>query len=115
VAKILIVDDEPLIAMLVEAWLVDMGHQPVGPAHSLGEALALVGADLDAAIVDLTLGNESGRPVAEALAARGAPFIYATGGYEDELADMPRGRGVLMKPFGFTAFEAAIQTMLSAG
>jgi DNA-binding response OmpR family regulator len=115
VAKILIVDDEPLIAMLVEAWLVDMGHQPVGPAHSLGEALALVGADFDGAIVDLTLGTESGRPVAEALAARGAPFIYATGGYEDELADMPRGRGVLMKPFGFTAFEAAIQAMLSAG
>lgn len=111
-ARILIVDDEPLIAMLVEAWVVDMGHEPVGPAHSLGEAQALMGSDIDAAVVDLTLGHESGRPIAEALAAKGAPFVYATGQAEAQLDDMPRASGVLLKPYSFEAFEAAVQAML---
>jgi DNA-binding response OmpR family regulator len=112
-AKILIVDDEPLIAMLVEAWIVDMGHEPVGPANSLAEARALLDAKFDAAIIDLTLGHESGRPIAEALAARGAPFVYATGQSEGELDDMPRASGVLLKPYTFEAFEAALHTMLA--
>jgi DNA-binding response OmpR family regulator len=111
-ARILIVDDEPLIAMLVEAWVVDMGHEPVGPAHSLGEAQALMGSGVDAAVVDLTLGAESGRPIAEALAAKGSPFVYATGQAEAQLDDMPRASGVLLKPYSFEAFEAAVQAML---
>jgi DNA-binding NarL/FixJ family response regulator len=111
-AKILIVDDEPLIAMLVEAWIVDMGHEPVGPAHTLAEAQALLAAPFDGAIVDLTLGGDSGRPIAEALAARGAPFVYATGQSEAELGDLPRASGVLLKPFSFEAFEAALRAML---
>jgi len=111
-ARILIVDDEPLIAMLVEAWVVDMGHEPVGPAHSLGEAQALMGAGIDAAVVDVTLGHESGRPIAEALAAKGSPFVYATGQAETQLDDMPRASGVLLKPYSFEAFEAAVHAML---
>ena len=111
-AKILIVDDEPLIAMLVEAWIVDMGHEPVGPAASLREAMALIDKPFDAAVVDLTLGAESGRPVAEALAAKGAPFLYATGQAETQLDDLPAAAGVLLKPYSFEAFEAAVQAML---
>jgi CheY-like chemotaxis protein len=112
-AKILIVDDEPLIAMLVEAWIGDLGHEAVGPATSLAEARALLDATFDAAIIDLTLGCESGRPIAEALAARGAPFVYATGQSEGELDDMPRACGVLLKPYTLEAFEAALHTMLA--
>ncbi len=114
-AKILIVDDEPLIAMLVEAWLVDMGHEPVGPAHSLAEATALLDGALDGAIVDLTLGADSGRPIAEALAAKGAPFVYATGQAEAQLDDLPLASGVLLKPYSFEAFEAAVHAMLPRG
>ncbi len=114
-AKILIVDDEPLIAMLVEAWLVDMGHEPVGPAHSLAEATALLDGVLDGAIVDLTLGADSGRPIAEALAAKGAPFVYATGQAEAQLDDLPHASGVLLKPYSFEAFEAAVHAMLPGG
>jgi len=110
----LIVDDEPLIAMLVEAWISDMGHDPVGPAHSLAEAQALLGEPIDGAIVDLTLGGESGRPIAEALAALGAPFLYATGQAETQLDDLPRAAGVLLKPYSFEAFEAAVHAMLPA-
>ena len=111
-ARLLIVDDEPLIAMLMEAWVVDLGHQPVGPAHSLAEAWPLLEQPIDGAIVDLTLGLESGRPIAEALAAKGAPFLYATGQAEGELDDLPPAAGVLLKPFSFEAFVAAVQAML---
>ena len=114
-ARILIVDDEPLIAMLMEAWLVDMGHEPVGPAQSLAEASALVEGALDGAIVDLTLGGESGRPIAEALAAKGAPFVYATGQAETQLDGLPRPSAVLLKPYSFKAFEAAVRAMLPGG
>jgi DNA-binding response OmpR family regulator len=110
----LIVDDEPLIAMLVEAWIADMGHEPVGPAHSLTEATALLEHSFDGAIVDLTLGAESGRPIAETLAAKGVPFVYATGQAEAQLDDLPRPSGVLLKPYSLDAFEAAVRTMLSS-
>jgi DNA-binding response OmpR family regulator len=115
VARILIVDDEPLIAMLVEAWIVDLGHEPVGPAHTLAEAHALLDPTPDAAVIDLTLGTESGRPIAEALCARGAPFLYATGQAEAQLDDLPPAAGVLLKPYSFEAFEAALREMLPAG
>jgi DNA-binding response OmpR family regulator len=114
-AKILIVDDEPLIAMLVEAWIADMGHEPVGPAYSLADARGLIDGPLDAAVVDLTLGPESGVPIAEALAARGVPFVYATGQSEGQLDHLPRAAGVLLKPYSFEAFEAAVKTMLPQG
>lgn len=114
-AKILIVDDEPLIASLVEAWLVDMGHEPIGPAHSLAEAIALLDSELDGAIIDLTLGVDSGRPIAEALAARGAPFVYATGQDETELDDLPVAAAVLFKPFSLEAFEAAVGALVPGG
>jgi DNA-binding response OmpR family regulator len=111
-AKILVVDDEPLIAMLVEAWLSDMGHEPIGPAQSLSEAASLLDAAIDGAIIDLTLGEESGRPIAEALAAKGAPFVYATGQAETQLDDLPPAAGVLLKPYSFETFEAAVRVML---
>ena len=111
-AKILIVEDEPLIAMLVQDWIADMGHETVGPAYSLEQARALLDAPLDGAIVDLTLGGESGRPIAEALAARGAPFVYSTGRAEDQLDDLPTAACVLHKPFSFEALEAAVRAML---
>ena len=115
-ARILIVDDEPLIAMLVEAWVTDMGHEPVGPAFTLAQARALLDAPVDGAIVDLTLGAESGQPIAEALAAKGTPFLYATGQTEGQLDDLPQAAGVLQKPYSFESFSAAVQAMLpSAG
>ena len=114
-AKILIVDDEPLIAMLVEAWVADMGHEPVGPAYSLAEARGLVDGALDAAVVDLTLGRESGAPIAQSLAERGVPFVYATGQGESQLDNLPPAAGVLLKPYSFEAFEAAVKGMLARG
>ena len=101
--------------MLVEAWVVDMGHEPVGPAYSLSDARGLLGGVIHAAVVDLTLGHESGAPIAEALAAKGVPFVYATGQAEGQLDHLPRAAGVLLKPYSFETFETALKGMLPQG
>ena len=58
-AKILIVDDEPLITAMLEDWLSELGHDVVGPAHNLAKALELAKSEIDAAIVDVSLGKDN--------------------------------------------------------
>ena len=84
-ARILVVDDEPLISAMTEEWLSELGHVVVGPAHNLAAALKLVEMDMDAAIVDVSLGKDNSYPLAEALSARGVPFALATGYGRDGL------------------------------
>ena len=120
-AKVLIVEDEPLIAMLMEDWLESVGARVLGPAGSVSEALqlidhALLDGGISAAILDINLGGEAALPVADYLAAVGVPFIFATG-YE---ADCPRGRHsavpVVTKPFAFQTLMGAIMglTMMAS-
>ena len=78
-ARILVVDDEPLISAMTEDWLSELGHVVVGPAHNLAAALKLAEMDLDAAIVDVALGKDKSYPLADALSARGVPFALTTG------------------------------------
>ena len=69
--RILVVDDEPLISMLVENWLDELGCEVVGPARSVADGLALAGGQLDGAILDVNLGGDTCYPLANALRARG--------------------------------------------
>jgi CheY-like chemotaxis protein len=112
-AKILVVDDEPLISAMMEEWLSELGHQVVGPAHNLAQALELGKSDIDAAIVDVLLGNDNSYPLVDALIARGLPFALATGygpgGVEPKYRDQP----TLGKPFGFEAFRGAIDNLMA--
>ena len=64
---LLIVDDEPLIAMLAQDWLEDLGHQTLGPAHDLKTALTLAQEPMDAAILDVSLGADKSFEVARRL------------------------------------------------
>ncbi len=114
-ARILIVDDEPLIAMMAEDWLSEMGHVAVGPAHDLKGALALAEEDLDAAILDLTLGAEDSYRVAARLRERGRPFAFATGHGREFLAPEFRDAPQLMKPFEFEQFRSTIEALLRPG
>ena len=66
-AKILVVDDEPLISAMTEEWLSELGHVVVGPAHNLATAMELAGTEIDAAIVDVSLGRDKSYPLADAL------------------------------------------------
>ena len=79
-ARILIVEDEPLIAMMVEEWLVELGHEPVGPVTTVELALqAVEHAEFDGAILDVNLHGERCERVADALLSRGKPFALSTG------------------------------------
>ena len=78
--RILVVEDEAMIAMLVEEMVLDFGSEVVGPAAKMEEALRLASdASLDAAILDVNVGGAVVYPVADLLRARGVPIIFATG------------------------------------
>ena len=79
--RILVVEDEMMIAMLVEDMLGELGCAVVGPAHALDTALAMAASEvgLDAALLDVNLGGTSVFPVADALRAKGVPAIFSTG------------------------------------
>ena len=79
--RILVVEDEYLLAQDLARELEDLGAEVLGPVPSVEEALALLDAEAppDAAILDVNLGGEMVFPVAEALRERGVPFLFATG------------------------------------
>jgi CheY-like chemotaxis protein len=98
--KVLVVEDEALVSMLVEDMLTDLGCTVVGPAAEIEEAMRLAGsADIDAALLDVNLGGRPIFPVADALKGRGVPFAFASGYGEAGLSDDHRGAAVLQKPF----------------
>ena len=112
-AKILIVDDEPLITAMLEDWLLELGHDVVGPAHNLAKALELAKSEIDAAIVDVSLGKDKAYPLVEALMARGLPLALATGHGQDGIDPRYRAQSTLRKPFDFAAFQSAINGIVA--
>lgn len=98
--KVAIVEDEAIVAMMIEDLLVDDGHEVVGTAGRLDQALALARQPgIDFAIVDVNLNGEHTYPVAEVLKARGVPFVFATGYGSAGLKDEWKSSPVLQKPF----------------
>ena len=78
--RVLVVEDEPLIAMLVQEWLEELNCSVVGPAASVTGALELIaGVELHGAVLDVSLGKEKSFPIADELRKRGVPFAFATG------------------------------------
>jgi CheY-like chemotaxis protein len=98
--RILIVEDEMLVAMNIEDMLLDLGHEVAGLAGRLEPALALAReADIDVAMLDVNLAGEQSFPVADALIVRGVPFLFATGYGLKGIPERYRDRPVLQKPF----------------
>lgn len=96
--RILVVEDEFIVAAMIGDILEDEGAEVVGPAGTLGEGLELGSVEtLDAAVLDWNLGGEPGDPVARLLRERGVPFVIATGygAVQDEFSDIV----VLSKPY----------------
>ncbi|MBB4859862.1 DNA-binding response OmpR family regulator [Novosphingobium chloroacetimidivorans] len=112
--RVLVVDDEMLVAMMLEDMLDDLGYQVVGPAGSLKQAMDLAESEtLDCAILDLNLGQGVvSTPVAELLRARGVPFLLATGYGANAETDRLGHAGLLPKPFSTSDVEAALKSML---
>jgi CheY-like chemotaxis protein len=97
--KVLVVEDEAIIAMMVEDMLGDMGCEVVGTAGRLAEAFAIAEkADFDCAILDVNLCGQRVDPFVDLLKARGAPFIFATGYGVQGVREEDRAWPVLLKP-----------------
>ena len=98
--RVLVVEDEALVAMLVEDALLDAGFSVIGPAATVEEALSLIGRERpDAVVLDLNLAGEVSTPVADELASRGIPYLIATGYGASGLPDGHKEALVLAKPY----------------
>jgi DNA-binding NtrC family response regulator len=98
--RVLVVEDEALVALQLEDMLTDLGCAVIGPAARVHQALDLLdGCRLDTAVLDLNVAGELVYPVADALARRGVPFIIATGYGAGAVAVPYRRRPILQKPF----------------
>jgi CheY-like chemotaxis protein len=107
--QILIVEDESMVAMMIEDMLADLGHKVIATSGRMPDASKLVSdASADLAILDVNLNGEETYPLADSLAARRIPFIFATGygnsGIKAEWSGVP----VLQKPFQSRELAEAI-------
>jgi CheY-like chemotaxis protein len=113
--RVLIVEDDVMIRMLIEDMLGDLGFAVAAEASKVHEALAAVDSTaFDVAILDVNLSGETTGPVAEALAARGTPFVFATGYGEHGLPDQFRDRPLLKKPFQIESLKRMLEAALAA-
>jgi CheY-like chemotaxis protein len=97
--RILVVEDEMLIVMMIEGMLDDLGCKSVATAATVNQAVTLIeGQDFDAAMLDVNLKGSNSYPVADVLAARGVSFFFSTGN-GGQMADGYGDRAVLRKPF----------------
>lgn len=109
--RLLVVEDEALIAMLVEDMLTDFGCVVVGVAGTVADGLAIVRSRdvaLDGAVLDVNVGGEKVFPVADALAARGVPFLFATGYGAAGVVGQHANTRVVAKPFQPKVFRDAL-------
>ncbi len=115
--RVLILEDEPFILVMIEDLLAELGCRVVGPAATVAEALALAEAGgIDVALLDLNLGHgETGYPVADLLAERGVPFAFVTGYSADVLKPPHSGRPILEKPFWGDSLGNILKQLLGSG
>ena len=116
--RVLVVEDEALLAMFLEDELVDAGVEVVGAAGSVVEALQLVmqavsGGGLSAAVLDINLGGTMVYPVADMLAAFNVPFLFTTGYNMDRDMGAHAAAPMLLKPLPAGELIAALEALVS--
>jgi CheY-like chemotaxis protein len=113
--RVLVVEDELMIRMLLEDMLGELDYTVSAAASRLDEAMQAVQAgEFDIAILDVNLNGEPISPLADALAARGIPFVFATGYGEGGIPDGYRDRPALKKPFQSHNLEHTLEAALTA-
>lgn len=113
--QVLVVEDEWMIASLMEQLLDRMGYGVAGVAPNVRTAIGLLDRAPDLALLDIQLGRETSYPVADALAERGIPFAFVTAYGAQGLPDRFSGRAVLEKPFSERALEALLDRLRRDG
>lgn len=113
--RVLIVDDETYVAMMLEDMLQDLGCTVVGVAQNLDAGLELARrAEADVAVLDVNVGGKLITPVAQTLDERGIPLLFSTGYGAAGLGTEWRGRPVLPKPFAIEDLARALRQALAA-
>lgn len=114
--KILVVEDEPLLAMLLEEHLADLGHEAVGTAATVDQALAMLDEiEIDCALLDFSLSHDTNSaPVARRLQLDGTPFYYLSGHASLEETDDAPEAPLLTKPVSLEALRGALGAMALA-
>jgi CheY-like chemotaxis protein len=112
--RVLVVEDEMMVALLVESMLAELGHIVVGPVGGVEKALQMAEREeVDLAILDVNIRGGASYPVATALDARGVPFIFATGYGQAGLAGPYKDRPTLQKPYRLDDLRAAVETVFT--
>lgn len=114
--SILLVEDEPLIAMMLEDFLDTLGYTSCGCVDNVGGALDRIAqGGVGAAILDVRLrGGEASWPIADALADGGIPFVLATGGHIEPPPERHVDAPVLAKPFTMDSVAVALEKLVGS-
>jgi len=114
--RILIVEDDPIIAIMMEDMLHELGCAVVGPTGIVDTALKLIASvPIDGAVLDWNLGETNSWPVAEELLCRGTPFVFSTGYVTAGVAAPFDGIPILAKPYDVKALTQALIPLLRRG
>ena len=112
--RILVVEDEMMVALLLEDMLVDLGCTVAGSVVCVDDALALIGElGLDAAVLDVNLSGQMSYPVADALIAAGVPFVFSTGYAAGRIQEDYRKFPALQKPYHVSELANALAGVMA--
>jgi CheY-like chemotaxis protein len=107
--RVLVVEDEMMIRMLLEGMLEDLGHSVAAEAGGIDEAMMLAKqGEFDVALLDVNLNGQPITPVVEILVERGLPFVFASGYGQRGVPEAYRASPTLQKPFQVEALAAAL-------
>jgi DNA-binding response OmpR family regulator len=108
--RVLVVEDEPIVALDIRQQLANAGFEVLGPATSVANALPFVAEPgCDVAVLNVNLGNETSEPIARRLRASGKPFVVLSGCSIDDLPPSFDGATFLAKPTPMTELVAAVR------
>jgi CheY-like chemotaxis protein len=112
--KVLLVEDEALVAMLVEELLGELGCEVGSVATSVAEGMSRIeaGLDFDVAILDVNLSGEKSFPIADALIARDCPFLFATGFAPTDIMQRFPGIRLLLKPYSAQGLARSLEALV---
>ena len=112
--RILLVEDNPLLALDVKATLAELGYCVIGPVDAVAPALQIINTSrLDVAVLDINLGTELSFPIADALTAVDVPFLFLTAHDRAIVPDAHSLRLLISKPFVPQALAGALALMLA--
>lgn len=115
--RVFVVEDETLVAAMIEAMVEELGAVVIGSETRIGDALSFIDrrhGEIDIALLDLNLGEGRSYDIAQAVSGHGIPIVFSTG-YTDGAIDEPwRNRPLLSKPFRLVDLQGALASALAA-